>query len=167
MTRVELIWLGTAIVVLGAIATVAARPTPVLVWNVTPSAPVGLYVVTPDIGAVRGALVVARLPKRWRRLAAARGYIPANVPLVKHVAAISGDRVCAARGTVTINGRFAARALPHDRHGRPLPAWHGCVTLGRHQMFLLSEAKDSFDGRYFGNIESSLLIGRARLLWRR
>jgi conjugative transfer signal peptidase TraF len=167
VTRVELIWLGTTIVVLGAIATVAAQPTPVLVWNVTPSAPVGLYFVTPDSEPARGTLAIARLPRRWRMLAAARGYIPANVPLVKHVAAISGDRVCAARGTITIIGRFAARALPHDRRGRPLPSWQGCVTLARHQMFLLGEARDSFDGRYFGVIESSLLIGRARLLWRR
>ena len=167
MTRLEIIWLGTTIVVLGAIATVAARPAPLLVWNVTPSAPIGLYAVFQGSKPARWQMVIARMPPRWRQLAAKRNYIPANVPLVKRVAAVAGDRICAVNKTVTINGGFAARRLPRDRRGRPLPAWHGCLTLRRQELFLLNDDKDSFDGRYFGVTSAREIIGKATLLWRR
>ena len=47
-------------------------------------------------------------------------------------------------------------------HGRPLPAWRGCRTLRRGDIFLLNpSAPDSFDGRYFGALPASALLGRA------
>lgn len=166
MTRRELTWLGTTAMVLATVATVAARPAALLVWNVSPSAPEGLYIVQANSEPVRGGMAVARLPLRWRRLAARRGYIPVNVPLVKRVAAVGGDRVCATASEIRIDGRFAAWRLANDPRGRLLPAWHGCVTLKAHELFLLNGRRDSFDGRYFGVTQPDELIGSARLLWR-
>ena len=148
-------------------ATIACPPTPRLVWNASPSVPIGLYRLVPGAPIARGDLVVARLSAPWRTLAARRHYLPAGVPLVKRVAAVAGDRVCATGATIWRDGVAIARRRAADPRGRPLPRWHGCVRLQSGQLFLLAPRADSFDGRYFGVTESDQIIGRARLLWRR
>jgi len=149
-------------------ATIAVRPLPRLVWNASASAPVGLYRVTPDVPLLRGDMVIARTPSGVRDLAARRHYIPANVPLVKHVAGIAGDRICAVGAAITINGWLVATRRVADAHGRALPRWHGCRRLDRRTLFLLMTANpDSFDGRYFGPTPTADVIGKAVLLWAR
>jgi len=101
-------------------------------------------------------------------MAAARGYVPSGVPLVKQVAAIEGDRVCAVGETLFVNGKIAAFRQAHDRNGRGLPWWTGCRVLGPGELLLLMPASAlSFDGRYFGVSQESDVIGRARLIWAR
>jgi len=142
-----------------------ARPAPRLVWNASASAPIGLYRVLPE-NAVRGDLVLVRTPSSVQQLAAERGYLPQNVPLVKRVAAASGDIVCAAGDAISINGRIVAERLARDRLGRPLPRWSGCLLLDGGEAFLLMEGvSDSFDGRYFGPVPTAAIIGRLAPLW--
>ncbi|HZV09439.1 MAG TPA: S26 family signal peptidase, partial [Novosphingobium sp.] len=158
----------TAVAMTGALgATLLMPPRPWLVWNASASAPIGLYAVTASHHGMVGDMVIARVPVRWRDLAATRRYIPANVPLVKRVAAASGDRICASGRAIFINGRWFARRQAVDSRGRAMPWWQGCVTLGKGRVFLLMDAPDSFDGRYFGPTDRGDIIGRARLLWRR
>jgi len=147
-------------------ATMVAPPPPLLVWNVSGSAPRGLYAVLPGRAPDKGAMVVARLPEPVRRLAARRHYLPLGVPVVKRVAASGGDQVCATGSTLFINGKPAGQRLRADRSGRRLPAWHGCVRLLARQVLLLTPATRSFDGRYFGPTDRADLIGTARLIWR-
>lgn len=149
------------------VAPILARPAPRLVWNASASAPTGLYWVWPGGAVARGDMVVARLPEPWRSLAARRRYLPANVPLVKRVAAAHGDRVCASGAQVSVNGVVAATRLRRDSSGRALPWWEGCVTLGATETLLLMPAPGSFDGRYFGITQAPELVGRARLIWAR
>jgi conjugative transfer signal peptidase TraF len=153
-------------VVAATAATMLWPPRPALVWNLSASSPLGLYRVTAP-GQVRpGETVVAWPPAAARRLAAERRYLPANVPLVKEVAAAAGDRVCALGEIVTVNGRFAALRWREDPSGRPLPWWSGCVRLDGDQLLLLMRGGgDSFDGRYFGVTSRRQLVGRARHLW--
>ena len=142
-----------------------ARPAPWLVWNASASAPVGFYRVLPG-NAVRGDLVLVRTPESVRQLAVERGYLPATVPLVKRVAALDGDIVCAADDVISVNGRVVAERLARDRLGRPLPSWSGCHLLDDGEVFLLMEGvSDSFDGRYFGPIPTAAIIGRLVPLW--
>ena len=165
--RPGLAW-GAMSAVLGAalIASLLWRPRPLLLWNATPSSTVGLYAVSaPAVPAV-GDTVVAWPPATARRMASARGYLPFDVPLVKRVAAVRGDRVCAMRGRIFINGRSAASRHAYDPAGRPMPRWSGCVRLERGQIFLLSAAGPlAWDGRYFGISRTSEIVGRARPLW--
>jgi type IV secretory pathway protease TraF len=57
-------------------------------------------------------------------------------------------------------------ALARDRRGRELPVWQGCRTLGAGEIFLMNwDVQDSLDGRYFGPILKSSVIGRALPLW--
>ncbi len=147
--------------------TIAWPPAPRLVWNASASAPIGLYQVYPGAPARAGDMVVARLPGGFRMLAAERHYLPANVPLVKRVAAVAGSQVCAGGRTILIDGRPVATRQTADPHGRTLPWWDGCVDLRGRQLFLLMDAPDSFDGRYVGITDDSDVVGRAVLLWRR
>lgn len=150
---------------LGASAVVPPRPR--LLWNASASAPIGLWWVAPDAPARRGDMVVAHLAEPWRGLAARRHYLPSNVPLIKRVAAGSGDVICAIGMAITINGRPVATRLAHDRAGRLMPYWQGCQVLRDGEAFLLMDDPASFDGRYFGATERRDIIGRAYPLWLR
>lgn len=149
------------------LATAAFPPAPRLVWNGSASAPIGLYAVSPGALVEPGDMVIARVPERYRRLAATRRYLPMNVPLVKRVVATAGDEVCALGLEIFVNGRWIAERLVADGAGRPMPMWSGCVRLREHQLFLLMDAPASFDGRYFGVTEGADIVGKAQLLWAR
>ena len=141
-----------------------ARP-PRLLFNTTASAPIGLYVVAPG-RFVPGDLVAVSPPPHLQRWLAARRYLPANVPLLKIVAAAQGRQVCGVDGGLYIDGRRRATAKPRDRLGRRLPVFTGCRRLGAGEVFLLNaDAPDSLDSRYFGPIPQKGVIGRARAVW--
>ncbi|WP_226633684.1 S26 family signal peptidase [Novosphingobium profundi] len=150
------------------LVTALVPPRARLVWNASASAPVGLYLVAPDSPVRTGDMVIARLPEAWRAWAARRRYLPANVPLVKRIAAGPGATICA-RGTAIWQGRVVlALRERRDGHGRPMPWWQGCRHLESGEYFLLMpEAAASFDGRYFGVTRRRDILGRARLLWAR
>ena len=154
-----------ALPLVGLSATLLFEPAPRLVWNVSTSVPVGLYRVIPGARPPRGSLVALRLPEPTKTLASERGYLPGGVPLIKPVAAVAGDRVCAQGAGITINGRYVASRLHADRAGRPLPAWQGCRRLGSDELFLFAPAAGSFDGRYFGVSNQRNVIGPAWRLW--
>ena len=140
-------------------------PTPRLVWNASASVPIGFYWNVAGAPS-RGDLVLARAPLWARRLAADRRYLPLNITIVKRVAAVAGDVVCASGDAVSIDGRLVAHRLASDRMGRPLPQWEGCEFLSVGEFFLLmADVPDSFDGRYFGIIERRDIIGRLVPLW--
>ena len=141
------------------------RPPTVLVWNASASAPIGLYRVQAGARVQRGDMVIVWAPPAARNLAAARHYLPSNVPLVKRVAATEGDRICAAGRSIRINGRQVATRRPADSAGRAMPWWTGCRRLGPGDYFLLTDDPASFDGRYFGITPRQELVGRAVLLW--
>lgn len=154
-----------ALAAIACLLTTLWRPPPLLLWNVSSSVPRGLYLVLPGVRAKRGDLVVAWLPRRARTLAAQRGYLPANVPLLKPVAATAGARVCARAREIRIDGHIAAVRRGADLKGRPLPYWNGCIRLNADQVFLLSRNPRSFDGRYFGPVQNSQITGRAVHPW--
>ena len=144
-----------------------ADSRPWIVWNASASAPIGLWRVHPGAAPRVGTMVLARMPAPVARLAAARHYVPATVPLLKQVAAGSGDTVCAIGRGISIDGRLVAIRLPADRSGRRMPWWSGCERLGPGRIFLLNPRPDSFDSRYFGPVDESAIIGRATPLWLR
>lgn len=158
---------ATAVICAIVLASAALPPAPRLVWNASASAPVGLYAVSPAAVPATGDMVVARLPPVFRRLAAERRYVPANVPLVKRVAAAAGDEVCASGQSVSVNGAVFAKRQDLDGMGRRMPFWLGCVRLRDRQVFLLMDTDASFDGRYFGVTEGADVVGKAWLLWAR
>lgn len=159
--------LPLAALIAGLGATILLSPRPLLVWNVSASAPRGLYVVRPDAPVGLGDMVLAWAPDTARALAARRHYLPGNVPLIKRVAAGAGDRICGHGATITVNGVAVATRLRRDRQHRPLPAWLGCRTLGEGEYLLLMPNAESFDGRYFGPTTRRAILGKVTPLWTR
>lgn len=140
-------------------------PHPRVVWNATASAPRGLYFLA-DRRAHRGDLVLVGTPLSVRQLAAERGYVPANVPLVKRIAAGQGDKVCGTGDRISINGNPVAFRRARDGQSRILPRWNGCRLLGASDIFLLmTDVPSSFDGRYFGVTSRRAVLGRLIPLW--
>ena len=155
-----------AVSVLGVAFAALAEPRPRLVWNASPSAPVGLYWLAGGRAFERGDLVLAELPEPAASLAAERGYLPQSVPLIKRIVALDGDVVCAETGLISVNGRIVAARLAEDSAGRPMPTWSGCRMLRDGQVFLVMQGVHaSFDGRYFGPVEAIAIVARLVPLW--
>lgn len=153
-----------SLVALGWAALTTSPPR--LVYNASDSVPVGWYRISPANSWAPGDLVLIRLPREAKSLAAQRGYLPANVPLLKTVAAVTPQRVCMQGSQVRIDGVVVARRLKWDRQGRALPNWQACGRLVGDELFLLSNSNPaSFDSRYFGPISANAVIGRAQPLW--
>jgi conjugative transfer signal peptidase TraF len=150
--------------VVSFVAIAIAEPQPRLLWNASASAPIGLYYVDRMRSPARRELVAIEPEAAVAAFLARRRYVPPGIPLIKHIAALPGDRVCRFSVFVTINGAPVAMAKSHDRQGRPLPVWFGCRQLAGHELFLLNATPDSLDGRYFGITTNAGLIGRAHPL---
>lgn len=149
------------------IVTIASPPQPRLLWNASASAPIGLWHVEPSAALRRSDMVAARLAQPWRKFAARRDYLPANVPLLKRIAAEPGDHICASRGMLFVNGRALGVQRHFDGAGRPMPRWLGCKQLGPRDYLLVMDAPFSFDGRYFGPTSRRDIVGKATPLWLR
>src|SRR5271166_2565871 len=157
-----------AIMLIGVSATVspglADRP-PWLIWNASASVPIGLYAIR-TVGAPRiGDLVVIKAPEPLASFLADRGYLPRGVPLVKHVAAVPGQSVCRNGLMVSVDAVTVGEARERDSRGRPLPAWQGCRVIAVGEVFLMNASPDSLDGRYFGPLPATSVVGRAAPLW--
>jgi conjugative transfer signal peptidase TraF len=167
VTRTRIVAIVASVIAIAALAAPLSHP-PRLIWNATASAPIGLYEVRSQSIFVRGELVLVRPPQWVRIFAAARGYLPNTVPMVKRIAAENGDIVCRDEDAITINGRVVAQALLADRVGRALPTWSGCHRLCEGEIFLLMDSvRASFDSRYFGPVPTTAIIGKVVPLWTR
>jgi len=142
------------------------HPVPKLIWNASASAPIGLYRVRPAGDLHVTELVVVRAPEELANFLAERGYLPKNVPLLKRILALSGQTVCRSGRTITVEATVMGEALDHDRRGRPLPVWQGCRVIAEGQVFLMNwQSEDSLDGRYFGPLPTTTIVGEAVPLW--
>jgi conjugative transfer signal peptidase TraF len=146
--------------------SIVEKPDPVLLWNASASAPIGLYRVRP-IGRLEvAALVVVRPPESLAEMLAVRGYLPREVPLIKQVLGFAGQTVCRVGLTVTLDEIESGSARERDHLGRKLPTWQGCRKLSDGEVFLMNaDEPDSLDGRYFGPLPVSSIVGRADPLW--
>jgi conjugative transfer signal peptidase TraF len=159
-------FLLAGLVAAATLATLAIPVSRYAVWNATASVPTGLYAIRGKASLHVGERVAIEPPSELRRLLATRGYLPTGVPLLKRIAAVSGQRICRFGHGVTIDGEFVGAARARDRLGRALPAWFGCRTLRIGELFVMNPAApDSFDGRYFGVLHIADVIGRATPVW--
>ncbi|MCO6185189.1 S26 family signal peptidase [Rhizobium sp. L1K21] len=160
MTRLGYILVST----LGALAVGAPTfvpAAPKLIWNASASAPIGLYSVQRAGHLAVSDFVAVMPPEPLARMLDQRGYLPLGVPLIKRVVALPPQSVCRHGLQITVDGIEMAEAQERDRLGRALPAWEGCRRIGDGDIFLLNwRHPDSLDGRYFGPLPQSTIIGR-------
>lgn len=162
----------TLVATLGASSLIAltalAPQPPKLVWNASESVPIGLYTIRPAGELKVTELVLARPPEPLASFLADGGYLPRGVPLLKRIAALPGQRVCRDGLTVSVDGAPVAEARERDRLGRALPVWTGCRLVSDGEVFLLNwDNPASLDGRYFGPVPASSIVGRAAPVWTR
>jgi conjugative transfer signal peptidase TraF len=154
---------GAAALVL---STIAARPAKRYVWNASGSVPVGLYRLQPTGDLSVTQLVAVRPPEPLATFLADNSYLPRGVPMMKRVLALPGQTVCRDGLAVTVDNIAAGEARERDSRGRSLPVWQGCCIIGGGEVFLMNwRSADSFDGRYFGVLPMSAIIGQAKPLW--
>lgn len=177
MTRCRYVML-TAVAVLG-IGVVAVVPTaPRLIWNASASVPIGFYTIAPTERIEVPDLVAVMPPEPFASFMVDRGYVARDVPLLKRVVGLPGQRVCRAGRAITVDALLLGEARDSDSLGRDLPVWQGCRVIAEGEVFLMNpDVGDSLDGRYFGPFPASAVIGRAiplftdedgdgRLVWR-
>jgi type IV secretory pathway protease TraF len=86
--------------------------------------------------------------------------------MLKRVLALPGQTVCRKGLTITVDKSSVGDARAQDRNGRPLPNWQGCHVVADGEVFLMNwQSADSLDGRYFGALPASAIIGKADPLW--
>ncbi|MEO7692082.1 MAG: S26 family signal peptidase [Sphingomonas sp.] len=149
-----------AVMLLGILSIVSFAPK--LIWNASASTPIGLYAIGGPGRLDVTDLVAVRAPEPLATFLSDGGYLPRGVPLMKHVAALPGQRVCRTGAAITVDAVPMGDALDRDRRGRPLPVWQGCRVVADGELFLMNwQVRDSLDGRYFGPLPASSVIGRA------
>jgi conjugative transfer signal peptidase TraF len=161
---------ATPLTTLGAaalvVSTIGAQPATHYIWNASESVPAGLYLVRPTARLAVTQLVVVEPPERLATFLAEGGYLPRGVPMLKRVLALHDQTVCRDQLTITVDKIEVGEARERDSRGRPLPVWQGCHVIADGEVFLMNwQSADSLDGRYFGALPSSAIIGRAEPLW--
>ncbi len=147
-----------ALTLIGVVLAFAgAVNAPRLVWNFTPSIPVGLYSIEERDWRIEDRVALKPSGRLLETLQTA-GVLKDGRLLMKRVAASRGDEVCRSGEQVAINGVPRAVARPDE----VLPHWSGCRRLAAGQVFLLGEAENSFDGRYFGVTSAKDIVGPLR-----
>jgi conjugative transfer signal peptidase TraF len=161
----------TILMTFGAVALVMStmgEATPVYIWNASKSVPIGLYQLQPAGRLAVTELVAVRPPEPLATFLDLNGYLPIGVPMLKRVLALPGQTVCRKGSTISVDAIDMGDALPRDRRGRPLPVWQGCRVVGADELFLMNwQSEDSLDGRYFGLVPTSSVIGKALPVWTR
>lgn len=157
--------LGVTALCGASVYTMIVPQTPYILYNKSDSAPIGWYRLDPNGAPKRDAMVAAFAPAQARNLADMRDYLPYEIPLLKSVWAVGGEKVCSENGTIRAPNRPDIYALAQDGLGRDLPHWEGCITLSDRQVFLVSTyVQNSFDSRYFGAVELEDVLGTVEYL---
>jgi len=154
--------LGATVLLLSTIGGVSPR----YIWNASKSVPIGLYRLRLVKKLTVTELVAVQPPDLLAAFLDLNGYLPLGVPMLKRVLALPGQTVCRKGLTVTVDGIDVGQAHERDGRGRPLPAWHGCRVIADGDIFVMNwQSTDSLDGRYFGPLPRSAVIGRAVPVW--
>jgi conjugative transfer signal peptidase TraF len=165
MTRFGYVMATYGAVIVAGI-TALFHPVPWLIWNASASVPIGLYAVHPAGRLQTGELLAVTPPEPLATFLAARRYLPKGVPLLKHIAAQPGQTVCRTGDTISIDGIAVGAALDRDHLGRSLPVWQGCRVIAAGEVFLMNrQSVASLDGRYFGPLPTTTIVGRADPIW--
>jgi conjugative transfer signal peptidase TraF len=136
------------------------------IWNASASVPIGLYRLQPTGNLFVTELVAIQPPEPTAKFLADGGYLPRGVPILKRVLALHGQTVCRNQLTITVDKIEMGEVRERDNRGRPLPVWQGCRVIVEGEVFLMNwQSADSLDGRYFGVLPTTAIVGRAEPLW--
>lgn len=123
--------------------------------NVSPSAPCGIYMISPNQTLNYGDFVVVKLPVDVPKLNAPKGY-----PMIKKVQGLPGDVYRVGKDAVEIHGR---NYKIYHLEGLPQNNKIGEHIVPKNQILFLNDPDISFDSRYLGtiskeNIEKKVIL---------
>jgi conjugative transfer signal peptidase TraF len=148
------------------LSSIAGRPVPRFLWNASESVPIGLYRLQPTDQLFVTELVAIEPPEPFATFLSDGRFLPRGILMLKRVLALPGQIVCREEFRITVDKTEMGVARKHDSRGRPLPVWQGCHVIADGEVFLMNwQSADSLDGRYFGPIPTSAVIGRAVPMW--
>jgi type IV secretory pathway protease TraF len=148
-----------------ALSSIATKPAKRYVWNASGSVPVGLYRLRPTGNLFVTQLVAVQPPEPLATFLADHGYLPRGVPMLKRVLALRRQIVCRDGLAITVDNIAAGEARELDSRGRPRPVWQGCRVIATGEVFLINwQSADSLEGRYFGGLLTTAIVGRAQPL---
>src|SRR3954452_8372052 len=148
------------------VATTVLEPLPLYIWNASTSVPIGLYRLRSAKLFHVTELVAIQPPEPLATFLDLNGYLPVGVPMLKRVLALPGQTVCRSGLSISVNEMEVGGAGDRDGRGGPLPKWQGCRVVGEGELFLMNwQSDDSLDGRDFGLLPASAVIGRALPVW--
>ena len=126
-----------------------------LYTNVSPSAPSGIYMATPDQTMTYGDYAVVSCPVDLPEL-----HIPKGYKILKKAAAFPGDTY-----TVSSTALYTGGKSYHIFHNANLPRLPlGTFTVPEGTILFLNDPADSLDSRYLGPIPTAFLDKRVTLL---
>ena len=147
------------------LSTIGAAP-PLYIWNASNSVPRGLYRLELATTLTVTELVAVQPPGLLATFLDLNDYLPFGVPMLKRVLALPGQTVCRNGLSISVDGVDVGQARERDGRGRPLPVWQGCQIIADGDVFVMNwQSEDSLDGRYFGPLPASAVIGRAVPVW--
>lgn len=131
----------------------SAIKTPIFFNNISPSAPLGLYMRAPGRVA-RGSMVT---------IASSELPLPFDVEpfVIKQVAGVSGDFVRVDASGVYVNGKKVVDSAPLFS---PYKEVNGEIEEER--VLLVNPVERSYDSRYFGDVDMSK-VKKVRMIWPR
>lgn len=153
-------------------STWSPSPPPFL-WNLSESAPRGIYLGLDGEAPQVGDWVAACLPTHLatfgrQRSYLARGSCPGGAaPVIKRLVAAGGAEVELGPEGLLVDGIPQLRSRPFtvDSRGRALlPTIRYPYRVSPGQVLLLTEVADSWDGRYFGPLPAGAVLGVYRRL---
>jgi conjugative transfer signal peptidase TraF len=148
------------------LSTIGAKPATHYIWNASESVPIGLYWLRPTGTLAVPDLVAVQPPEPLAIFLESRRYLPRGIPMLKRVLALPGQTVCRDHLTIMVDKTWVGEARERDSRDRPLPNWQGCHVVADGEVFLMNwQSADSLDGRYFGALPMSAIIGKAEPLW--
>ncbi|MCC8947806.1 S26 family signal peptidase [Bradyrhizobium sp. Arg62] len=161
--KILIVTFGTAAAL---VAIIVLEPLPLYIWNASASVPIGLYSLRPTRRFHVTELVAVQPPEPLAAFLDLNGYLPVGVPMLKRILALPGQTVCRSGLMISVDDIALGDAQDRDARGRPLPKWQGCRVVGDGELFLMNwQSSDSLDGRYFGFLPASAVIGRAIPVW--
>lgn len=155
-----------AAVATGLLLSTVGGTTPRYIWNASNSVPIGLYRVHQASPLAVTELIAVQPPDLLAAFLDLNGFLPIGVPMLKRVLALPGQTVCRHGLTIAVDGIDVGVAKERDGRGRPLPSWGGCRVIAEGDIFVMNwQSEDSLDGRYFGPLPATAVIGKAVPVW--
>ena len=140
--------------------------------NVTPSLPLGVYIISHSPSAhlvefcPQGTAASISLSRQYRTAGACPD---GGAPLLKPVVAFPGDQIQVSADGIRINGQLLPNSAGRfrDHLQRPLDPWpYGTYRVEPGTVWVVSTFNSyGFDSRYYGAIPESSIRHRLRPLW--